>query len=85
MSYRPQVEGRTAELVRDGGIQLSGTRLNTGAQIALRGVFAKAFPKNTPLKLTPREFAEDPQLADLAVTQFTIDDGWIGLALGPAR
>jgi hypothetical protein len=83
--YRPHIEGRSAELVRDGTIQLSGPRLNTGAQIALRGAFSKAFPKNSAWKLTPERFLNDPHLADVAVTQFVVEDGWIGVALGPTR
>ncbi len=80
--YRPEVNGRSAELVRDGIIQLSGKHLNTGAQIALRGVFSRAFSKKTPWKLTPEKLLTEPKLADTAITQFVIDDGWIGVALG---
>ena len=83
--YRPQIDGRDAELVRDGIIHLIGRRLNTGSQIALRGIFARTFPKNRPLNLTPERLGTDPKLADLVVTQFVIDDGWIGVALGPVR
>ena len=81
--YRPQVEGRSAELVRDGTIQLSGARISGGGQIALRGVFSKAFPKNSAWKLTPQRFLNDPSLANVAVTQFVVEDGWVGVALGP--
>ena len=30
-------------------------------------------------------FARDPRLAGLQITQFVIDDGWLGLAVGPRR
>jgi hypothetical protein len=83
--YRPQVEGRSAELVRDGTIQLSGARLNGSGQIALRGAFSKVFPKNTAFKLTPQRFLTDPSLSDVAITQFVIEDGWLGAALGPTH
>jgi hypothetical protein len=84
VAYHPQVQGLSAELVRDGVVQLIG-RLSTGSQIALRGVFSKAFPKDSTFHLTPDWLLHDQRLSDLAVTQFIIDDGWIGLALGPDR
>ena len=81
--YRPVVHGRSVEFVRDGVVQLIG-RLSTGSQLALRGVFARVFPENPAWNVTPEKFINHPKLADLAFTQFAIDDGWIGLALGPA-
>ena len=83
--YQPQVDGRSAELVRDGVIHLIGQRLNNNAQIALRGIFSRAFPKNETIKLTPDRLLIDPKLQDLAITQFVIDDGWIGFAVGPKQ
>lgn len=83
--YRPETQGITAELVRDGVIQLSGDRLPLGSQIALRGIFVRIFSNRRPWDILPRDIAENPKLADLEVTQFAVDDGWIGLALGPRR
>ena len=83
--YRPEVKGRAITLARDGIVQLIGPRLNTGSQIALRGVFSKVFSQKTPWNVTPEEFENNPKLAGLAFTQFTIDDGWVGVALGPQR
>ncbi len=82
-SYRAETQGIGVELVREGVVQLSGDRLPLGSQIALRGIFVRIFAHRRPWDLLPREMAENPNLADLAVTQLTIDDGWIGLALGP--
>ena len=31
----------------------------------------------------PRQIVDDPKLKDAAITQFVIDDGWIGISLGP--
>jgi len=81
--YRPEVRGRSAELVPDGVIHLTGRRLRMGAQIALRSIFTRAFAVHRAVYLTPERLATDPKLADLAVTQFVIADGWIGVALGP--
>ncbi len=82
--YRPRVQGRTAELVREELIQLSGD-LSVRSQLALRTVFNKTFSKQRPWKLTPEAFETDPRFAKLAITQLVIDDGWLGLALGPQR
>jgi hypothetical protein len=83
--YVPEINDRAAELVRDGIIQLTGPRLSTGTQIALRGIFSHAFSKRTPWNLMPERLATDPALCDVGITQFVIDDGWIGVALGVRR
>ena len=83
--YRPEGNGPVAELVRDGIIQLIGQRLSTGGQIVLRGVFSHVFSKRTPWKLTPDRLADDPRFAGIGITQFVIEDGWIGVALGERR
>jgi hypothetical protein len=77
--YRPQVKGRSAELVRDGVIQLLGP----GAQIALRGIFSHVFSESKPWELVPEQIVNEKKLGEAAITQFVIDDGWIGLALSP--
>jgi hypothetical protein len=83
--YRPEVHGRSAELVRDGRIHVSGKRLRRLSRATLVGVFAKIFREERPVILSPERLLSDPKLADLAVTQFVIVDGWIGVALGPQR
>jgi len=83
--YKPQLNGRTAELVRDGIIHLAGTRLNTGGQIALRSVFSKTFSRNSTWTITPDSLLQPEALSDLEITQCAIDDGWLGVALGPKR
>ena len=59
--YRPEAHGRSAELVRDGVVQLIG-RLSTGSQIALRGVFSEGFSQRRHLPLTPEWLLDDPRL-----------------------
>lgn len=83
--YRPHVSGQSARLIRDGVVRLSGEPRGTGAQIALRGIFSKTFSRRSSWSLTPERLSTDPKLADLAVTQFAIEDGWIGVALGPQQ
>jgi hypothetical protein len=82
--YKPTVQGRSAELVRDGILHLIGD-MPVGAQIPIRGVFARIFSKKQPVALTPQRLINDPAMTDLAITQFTVADGWIGIALGPKR
>ncbi len=59
--------------------------LNFGSQIALRGIFSRALSKNNAWDLVPEQIVKEPKLSDAAITQFVIDDGWIGVALGPKR
>jgi len=81
--YRPRVEGLSAELVRDGVVQLPGRRVRTSSQVALRTVFSKLFSKNRTRQIVPDRLRNHPKMGDLAVTQMVIEDGWIAVALGP--
>jgi len=83
--YEPAHDGIDATLVRKGSISLSGARLNTRAQIVLRGAFAKVFTKSRPIHLISESLVNDARLKDLRVNQFVINDGWIGVAIGPER
>lgn len=80
--YRPQISGNRIELVRDGVVQLRG-QLDMRSQIALRGVFSRTFSKNRPWDVTPEFLQDRPEMSNVAITQLLIDDGWIGVALGP--
>ena len=42
-----------------------------------------ALSKNNTWDLVPEQIVKEPKLADTAITQFVIDDGWIGVSLGP--
>ena len=79
--YRPEVQGCSAQLAREGVVRLIG-RLNTGAQIALRGIFSRALSKNSALDLVPSQIVKEPKLSNAAITQFVIEDGWIGVSIG---
>jgi hypothetical protein len=83
VAYAPRIDGRSAELHREGIVNLDGTQLTAGSQIALRGIFAKVFNKSAALNLTPERLVAARELNDIEVSQFTIDDGWVGVALGP--
>jgi hypothetical protein len=78
--YKPDTSSPNGRLVRDGTVQLIGERLRPKAQLALRGIFSKAFPPSRSLQIIPAGLAARPGLADLQVTQFEVRDGWIGVA-----
>ena len=82
--YAPEIDGLDAHLVRT-TIRISGHRLSTRSNIAVRAIFGRMFTRNNELPITPRKFIEDPRLADLEVTQAIVADGWVGLAIGPQR
>ncbi|MBL8827540.1 MAG: hypothetical protein JNM18_11230 [Planctomycetaceae bacterium] len=80
--YKPDLTQPGAPLCRQGTVQLIGDRLNIGAQVALRGIFSKAFPPSRQMKLIPDKLvAAKPGLADVVVTQCELRDGWLGVAL----
>ena len=83
--FRPVLDRLAVRLVRDGSLQFSGRRLKTGPRIVLHSVLGKLLPKGQELRLIASNLQDDPRLAGLMVTQLVIDDGWIGLALGPAH
>jgi hypothetical protein len=82
--YRPQAAGRSVELVREGVISLYGERLGGQSQFVLRGTFGRIFSEDRRWNWLA-EIIEDPRLAGLQVTQCVIEDGWLGLAIGPQR
>ena len=85
--YRPRRSTAcAAELVRDGIIQLSGQRLQHRRADRAAGHLLPRFLQEDALE--PHARADDQRSAgfrDLAITQFVIDDGWIGVALGVRR
>jgi hypothetical protein len=81
--YRPEVKGRSAQLVRDGEIQLPVQPKNWFTRATLAGIFSNALSKNNTWELVPSQIVKEPKLAHTAITRFVIDDGWIGVALGP--
>jgi hypothetical protein len=83
--YRPQFDGLDLQFVRDGTVQLRGERFGAQPQIALRGIFSKIFAQDRGLTLIDPKLARDPRLADLAITQCVVTDGWLGFALGAGR
>ena len=83
--YRPDSHTLEANLVRQGYIELQGKRLRLVDQAALRGIFGKVFDKERKLPLISDHIAKHPKMRDSEMTQCVMQDGWIGIALGPKR
>lgn len=81
--FRPVVDGLDVRLVREGTLQFDGRRLRYGHRAALHSVFNKLLRKDQEVQLVKHDLDSNPRLKGLMVTQLVIDDGWIGLALGP--
>lgn len=82
--YVPDAQQLSANLVRDGIIELMGEGLSN-KRITLRVVFNKVLSKSRSFNIVNRKLAENPRLHDVRVNQFVINDGWIGVAMGPAK
>ncbi len=80
--YVPVVDGLTVELVRDGPLGIEG-RLSSGDRARLHNVFGRMFSEDRRLSIVRLENASDPRLQSLTVTQLVLEDGWLGLAIGP--
>jgi hypothetical protein len=81
--YEPALDDPQADLVRDQYVELIGRRLSFRDQIALRGIFSRVFAKNQPMDFVSRRLQSDPRFDGLAVIQTVIQDGWLGIAIGP--
>lgn len=82
--YRPEAGGLQPALVQDGTPQIEG-RMRTASRLHLHGVLGKVLGENRRLTLA---MAARPELAEkldgLATSQFVIEDGWLGWAMGEA-
>ena len=79
--YQPTANQNEANLIRDGVIELAGERLSIRDQVALRGIFSRILSRNRTVSVVNKKLRENPQLAHLAVGQFVVQDGWIGIAM----
>jgi hypothetical protein len=80
--FGEQIDGLDARLVRDQYIELIGPRLSILDQASLRAIFTGVFARERTFPLIPRAMAQDPRLDGLNVSQYSVRDGWIGMAIG---
>ncbi len=83
--YAPQIDGLSPRFVRDDTIRLAGESLRGKLEFKLRAIFSRVLSKNRELRLLDDSLTNDPKLKDLRITQFEVEDGWIGLAYSPRR
>ncbi len=85
-SYRPEAHGLAPLFVRDErAISFEGRGVQGKLQPVLRAIFGKVLSRNRDIRLLNDEITGDSRVQDLAISQFTLDDGWIGLAYSPKR
>jgi hypothetical protein len=80
--YVPVINGLEAEFVRDGALGIEG-RIRTGERARMHGVFSEVLSEERKLPIVRLNDPDDERLAGLMVTQLVLEDGWIGLAIGP--
>jgi len=83
-AYKAEVNGLSAQLVRDAHLRISGPDMSMRDRLPVRAIFNKVFSTHRPLPLLPPALADSPSMEGLAVNQLELRDGWIGLAIGPA-
>jgi hypothetical protein len=81
--YRPEAKQLDPCFVRDSTIFLEGKGLRNS--VMLRTIFSKVFSRKRDISLLDEKFTHDPRLKGLDVSQFVVEDGWIGLAYSPRR
>ncbi len=83
-AYRPQVDGMSATLVRDGHLRISGPDMSMRDRLPVRAIFNKVFSTKKTLPLIPERWSSHSSLKGLAVTQVELRDGWMAIAIGNA-
>jgi hypothetical protein len=81
--YVPVVNGLEAELVRDGSLGIEG-RLSSADRARLHNVFNAVLPADRRLPIVRLDELGGERLEGLMITQLVLEDGWLGLAIGPA-
>jgi hypothetical protein len=81
--YVPAVNGLEVELVRHGPLGIEG-RLGATDRARLHNVFNSVLAVDRRLPIVQLKHPDDPRLAGLMITQLVLEDGWIGVAVGPA-
>jgi hypothetical protein len=80
--YKPAINGLTAELVRDGGLGIEGS-VGASDRARLHNVFKVVLSEDRALPIFRPANPQDPRLAGLMITQLVLEDGWLGVSVGP--
>jgi hypothetical protein len=79
--YSPAVAGLGVDLVRKGSLGVEG-ELSAAERARLHNIFKQVFPPEQRLQFAHFN-VEDHRLDGLMITQLVMEDGWIGIAIGP--
>ncbi len=82
--YVPDPDKLEPRFVRDRAISLEGKSVR-GPEPLLRAIFSRVLSRNRDISLLDKKFTDDPRLEGLDISQFVVEDGWIGLAYSPHR
>jgi hypothetical protein len=80
VTYAPAASGLNADLHRDGALGIEG-RVSAGERARLHNIFQTVFPPDQPMRLITLD--NEDRLEGLMITQLVMEDGWIGVAIGP--
>jgi hypothetical protein len=80
--YVPTVDGLNAELARDGTLGIEG-RFTSAERARLHNVFNRVLPPERHLPIVHVDNPHDKRFEGLMITQLVLEDGWVGLAVGP--
>jgi hypothetical protein len=87
--YVPKLDSLAPLFERDPdphySLRIDGDSMRGKIVFKLRAIFSKVLSKNRDLRLLPESITSDKRLKDLQISQFAVEDGWIGLAYGPRR
>ncbi len=81
--YTPRINGLNAELVREGTFGIEG-RFSSGDRARLHNVFNRVLPAERRLPIVQVDNPNEKRFQGLMITQLVLEDGWVGLAVGPA-
>lgn len=84
-AYRPNIDGLSASLVRDGHLSISGPGMSMRQRLPLRAVFNKVLSPTRPLNLISGERLAERCPQGTGISQFELRDGWVGISVGPIR
>lgn len=82
-TYRPEIDGLKARLVRDGHLSVSGPGMSMGKRFPIRALFNKVLSESRAIPLTLPKLTDHPATQDLAISQLELRDGWLALAISP--
>lgn len=80
--YVPAINGLNAELIRDGALGIEG-RFSSGDRARLHNVFNTVLPPERHIPIVKIEHPSEQHLDGLMITQMVLEDGWVGMAVGP--